>query len=91
MREPDLMPIVDIKECVEQARQFSKPVGCNKPSHNRLQRAFISLAGDEVVGLIAYAIWRLRTGHHRRIGNCFLKSPVSIRYDVTTRSRRAQS
>ena len=47
----------DINQCLEQARALAKPHRDNQS----LQRAFTSLAGDETIGFLAYAIWRGRS------------------------------
>jgi len=47
------VPVNDIGQCVQQAKDLD--------IHDPLRRVFSSLAGDEITGLIAYAIWRGRS------------------------------
>lgn len=51
----------DINKCVQQAQFIANRI--NKPHHSdrSLCQAFVSLAGDEITGFLAYAIWRGRS------------------------------
>ncbi|HEY59986.1 MAG TPA: hypothetical protein G4N92_04790 [Anaerolineae bacterium] len=51
----------DINQCLEQAQSLAKHSHGLHWSDQSLQRAFTSLAGDETIGFLAYAIWRGRS------------------------------
>ena len=51
----------DIGQCVEQAHQLALRIQKRRSRDLSLCRAFTSLAGDEAIGALAYAIWRGRS------------------------------
>ena len=62
----------DVSQCVAQARELVH----THRQDRRLRRAFDALAGDERVGLLAYAIWR---GRARLLSR--LRMTALTRYD----------
>jgi len=47
-------------QCVEQADRLARRLRKNRRRDRAIYRAFTSLAGDETVGFLAFAIWRGR-------------------------------
>ncbi len=54
-------PVNDISHCVEQASRLTKRRQKKRRRDVSIFRAFASLAGDETIGFLAYAIWRGRS------------------------------
>jgi hypothetical protein len=83
----DYHPIInDINQCLEQAQYIAKRFEDKNQDDRGLLQIFTSLAGDEIVGLLAYVIWR---GRSRLLSS--LRSAPSISYDDATRVRHAQT
>lgn len=51
--------VIDVRECIAEAERLSAG---REESQHKLQRAFIQLAGDRTIGLLAFGIWRGRSG-----------------------------
>jgi len=51
----------DIRRCVEQAYLLANNNQNIRQKERSLYRAFVSLAGDESIGLLAFTIWRSRS------------------------------
>ena len=79
------LPINDISQCVVRAQALAKGLTDRRCKDRELANVFTSLAGDEHVGILAYAIWRDRS---RRLSRLRLDRP--FRYDWATRVRHAQ-
>ena len=78
--------INDIYHCVQQARDLQANLEHNGARDQELVRVFTSVARDESVGLMAYAIWRGRAKLLSR-----LREHGPIRYDGAAGARHAQS
>ncbi len=52
----------DISHCIEQAHLAANMLRNNRRPMKRLSDAFKHLAGDETIGILAFAIWRGRSG-----------------------------
>jgi hypothetical protein len=61
MRGAGQYPVNDIGQCVEQAHHLALRLKKKRRRDLSIRRAFTSLAGDETVGFLAYAIWRGRS------------------------------
>ena len=61
MRDRTHYPVNDISQCVEQAHSLARRLQTERRRDVSFCRAFTSLAGDETVGFLAYAIWRGRS------------------------------
>ena len=61
MRGRNQYPVNDIGQCVEQAHNLARRLQKKRPRDLSFCRAFTSMAGDETVGFLAYAIWRGRS------------------------------
>ena len=79
------LPINDIGQCLDQAELLAKRLGDQQCKDHELFKVFTSLAGDEQVGMLAYAIWRDRA---RALSG--LRIHTTFRYDRATRARHAQ-
>jgi hypothetical protein len=79
------LPINDIRQCLDQAQQLSKRLEDQQCKDHELVKVFASLAGDEQVGMLAYAIWR-----DRSLALSGLRMQAPFRYDRATRARHAQ-
>lgn len=53
-------PINEISQCIRQAQALANRIQDIRHNDKPLCRAFISLAGDQVTGFLAFAIWRGR-------------------------------
>jgi hypothetical protein len=60
MKRGSRYPVNDISQCVEQADRLARRLRKNRRRDRAIYRAFTSLAGDETVGFLAFAIWRGR-------------------------------
>ncbi|MCP4288864.1 MAG: hypothetical protein GY792_31320 [Gammaproteobacteria bacterium] len=54
-------PINDISLCVQQAHKLSQRLKDAGRRDQALYQAFISLAGNQTIGFMAFVIWRERT------------------------------
>lgn len=54
-------PINDIRRCLMDAKRLAQRMSPFRRSDAELCDAFISLAGDEWTGFLAYLIWRSRS------------------------------
>jgi hypothetical protein len=61
MRGRSQYPVNDIGQCVEQAHSLARGLQHQRGRDLSIRQAFTSLAGDETVGFLAYAIWRGRS------------------------------
>ena len=77
--------INDINLCLDQARGLAHGLQNTRHNERELVHCFISLAGDEIAGLLAFGIWRGRAG---LISG--LRSEPPFRYDGVARARHAQ-
>ncbi len=74
--------INDIRQCLQKARALVKCWRHNRKPERSLFRAFTSLAGDKLIGCLAYGIWRGRSQRFSTLRNC-----ESLRYDAVARPR----
>jgi len=65
-------PINDICQCLHQAQHIAKRIKQPRQKEQSYIHIFRSLAGDELVGLMAFAIWRGRS----QIQTCDEMAPV---------------
>ena len=79
------LPINDISQCLDQAELLVKRLEDRQCKDHDLFKVFTSLAGDEQVGMLAYAIWRDRA---RALSGLSYVSPFG--YDKSARARHAQ-
>ena len=79
------VPINDISQCVDRAQALAQGLTDRRCKDRELANVFTSLAGDERVGILAYAIWRDRSTILSK-----LRLDTRIRYDRATRARHAQ-
>jgi hypothetical protein len=61
MRGRTQYPVNDIGQCVEQAHSLAQRLQEKRHRDLSICRVFTSLAGDETIGFLAYAIWRGRS------------------------------
>jgi hypothetical protein len=54
-------PVNDINQCIERARTLAKAGHTRHPKYRSYHRIFVSLAGDEEIGWLAFAIWKGRS------------------------------
>jgi hypothetical protein len=80
------LPVNDIGQCLDQAQWLAKRLRDRQYKDHELVKVFASLAGDEQVGMLAYAIWRDRS---RALSG--LRMQAAFRYDRATRARHAQT
>ena len=52
----------DISHCIEQAELIVNMLRNNQRPSKRLSDVFKHLAGDDTIGILAFAIWRGRSG-----------------------------
>ena len=61
MRGRNQYTVNDISLCIDQANRLAHRLQKKRGRDLSLCRAFTSLAGDETIGFLAYAIWRGRS------------------------------
>ena len=76
MIKNSFMVINDINQCLEHARWLARRFKNTRKDDRELLQIFVSLAGDETTGLLAYVIWR---GRSRLLSSLRLTS--KLRYD----------
>ena len=86
MKRQEINRINDINQCVFHAQQLAKHLEDIQTADLEFIKAFTSLAGDEFVGMLAYAIWRDRSRLFSE-----LRTPPTFRYDTVTRVRHTHT